>query len=206
MKQVLMFLLVMILSFGPIAEAVEEIERGLKKTEILAGISYTNFNIPVLHADLPKDGFESAFGFYAGGKRLITEQLSVTGKYEKFSVTHNRELVNLTLNGISGVMSYNIRPEGSFYLSLKGGLGYYFGNVRGIVEDGEIILNYKGTPLPFGLKTGIGLGQEIASDIKVAIKIFYRSLHMDVIRAKKGYSDPVDMSGLKVSGGIIHKF
>ena len=168
-----------------------------QEIEIRGGGSY----ITLSDDDAPDGGF----GFYVGGKYNIFDDLNAIGQYEKYFISETIDDVDvdIDLNAILGLASFDLMPENQTNISLMGGPGFYFGSLS-VKEGGmEISFNLESS---LGLKFGAALEHKLVEDINLNIGGFYRILEMGIEIDDFPTDEEGDFSGLEFNGGLSYSF
>ncbi len=166
----------------------------------------------ITYNDLGK--IEDGQGFYVGIARELDNQAIVTGQYERFSTDASGSLVfnfeenNHTESSSVSCFSYNeikltadydlevqgvslnYSPRVNDWLTLNGGIGYYWGDldlnaaVVGKVDDeSESLYDYSNNlelGKNIGWKLGLGINKPLKDNVSFLANLNYRVLDLDI--------------------------
>ena len=183
----------------------------MEDMKMVGGVSYNTFdsNFSDKTIDDFEIGLDGGLGFYIGGQYWFNEDMAVEAGYDfaksstdqsdikQFPVNND---VDNTLKGPYGKFVYNVNEM----VNLNGGLAYYSNKL----EDDDTILEANGV----GFLVGADVNYPINEQISFVGSGNYRMAKLDVDKdegkiAGQSFDGPeIDMSGLRISGGISYKF
>jgi len=192
---------------------------------LYGGVYYTT----LADTDLDTEGDElsldltSGFGFNAGGEMQMTPEFGVAAEFSRIFVSDSDSITetgggvtatgeveaNLPVNAIRGnaVLNLNelMEQENLPDIKIKGGAGYYFGELDfegEVTVNGETYEEYSESEdlSGFGFRIGASVEQEVTDDFSVKGDIGYRILDLE------NGGDDVNANGVELGAGVAYSF